>query len=407
MNIGRLMQIPFSPPDITQAEIDEVVDTLKSGWITTGPKTKQFEKELADYCVIPRAVCLSSQTASAEMTLRLLGIGEGDEVIVPAYTYTASASVVCHVGAKIVFVDSQTDSVEMDYNKLDAAITPRTKVIIPVDIAGVPCDYKRIFEVVEKHRDEFSPSDNDIQRAIGRIIVMADGAHSLGARYDGKMCGSLADFTNTSFHAVKNLTTAEGGAAMWRDIPGIDNEDIYTRYMLLSLHGQTKDALSKTDGASWRYDIVSPAYKANMTDIQASMGLAQLRRYEAIIARRHELIKRYDKAFEDLDIQTLKHVGKNYRSSGHLYFVRFLGKDGAFRDRFFDRMKEKGVNCNVHFMPLPMMTAYKNLGFDIKDFPSAYGMHENQLTLPLNSVLTDEEAQYVIDKFIETYKELT
>ena len=401
------LMIPFSPPDITQAEIDEVVDTLKSGWITTGPKTKQFEKELAEYSGVTHAACFSSQTTAAEMTLRLLGIGAGDEVIVPAYTYTASASVVCHVGAKLVMVDSQTDSVEMDYDKLDAAITPRTKVIIPVDVAGIPCDYDRVFEIVEKRRAEFVPSDNDIQKAIGRIIVMADGAHSVGAQYKGKKVGNLGDFTNVSFHAVKNLTTAEGGAVIWRDIPGVDNDEIYHRYMLLSLHGQTKDAFSKTNGASWEYDIVSPAYKCNMTDIQAAMGLAQLHRYEAIIARRHSLIERYNKAFENLSVQVLHHKDADHRSSGHLYFVRFLGKDSDFRDRFYNSMLEKGVSCNVHYKPLPMMTAYKNLGFDIADYPNAFAMYENELTLPLNSVLTDEEVQYVIDKFIETYQELS
>lgn len=400
------MNIPFSPPDITQAEIDEVVDTLRSGWITTGPKVKQFERELAAYCGAARAVCMSSQTAAAEMTLRLLGVGPGDEVIVPAYTYTASASVVCHVGAKLVLVDSQPDCVEMDYDKLEAAITPRTKVIIPVDIAGIACDYDRVFEIVERHRAEFIPSDNDIQQALGRIIVMGDGAHSLGARRGGKMVGNLADFTNISFHAVKNITTAEGGATVWRNIPGIDTEALYKRYMLLTLHGQTKDAFSKTNGSSWEYDIVMPGYKANMTDIQAGMGLAQLRRYEAIIARRHELIERYNKAFEGLDIAVLNHKDADHRSSGHLYFVRFLGKDSDFRNRFYDKMHDKGVSCNVHFKPLPMMTAYKALGFDIKDYPNAYAMHANQLTLPMNSVISDAEAQYVIDKFIETYKEM-
>lgn len=401
------MKIPFSPPDITQAEIDEVVDTLRSGWITTGPKTKKFEKELAAYSGVTHAACMSSQTTAAEMTLRLLGIGEGDEVIVPAYTYTASASVVCHVGAKLVLVDSQTDSVEMDYEKLDAAITPRTKVIIPVDIAGIPCDYDRIYEIVRKHKDEFTPSDNDIQKAFGRIIVMADAAHSLGARYKGKPVGDLGDFTNVSFHAVKNLTTAEGGAVIWRDISGLDSDDLYKRYMLLSLHGQTKDAFSKTNGSSWEYDIIKPAYKTNMTDIQAAMGLAQLHRYEAIIERRHSLIERYNKALEALDVQVLEHKNSDYRSSGHLYFVRFPGKDGDFRNRFYQRMLEKGVSCNVHYKPLPMMTAYKNLGFDIEDYPNAYALYKNELTLPLNSVLTDEEAQYVIDKFIETYQELS
>lgn len=406
METQPLMTIPFSPPDITQAEIDEVVDTMRSGWITTGPKTKRFEKELAEYSEASRAVCMSSQTAAAEMTLRLLGVGEGDEVIVPAYTYTASASVVCHVGAKLVLVDSQSDSIEMDYDKLDAAITPRTKVIVPVDVAGIACDYDRVYEIVEKHRGEFTPSDNDIQRAFGRIVVMADGAHSLGACRNGTKVGCLADFTNVSFHAVKNLTTAEGGAAIWREVPGIGSDDLYKRYMLLTLHGQTKDAFSKTNGSSWEYDIVAPAYKANMTDIQAGMGLAQLRRYDAIIARRHELIERYNKAFEGLDIAVLNHEDASHRSSGHLYFVRFIGKDQAFRNRFYDRMLEKGVSCNVHYKPLPLLTAYRNLGFDIKDYPNAFRLYENELTLPLNSVLSDAEAQYVMDRFIETYQEL-
>lgn len=398
-------QIPFSPPDISEAEIAEVVSVLRSGWITTGPKTKQFEKELAAYCGTCRAVCLASQTASAEMTLRLLGIGKGDEVIVPAYTYTATASVVNHVGATLVMVDSQRDCVEMDYEKLEAAITPRTKVIIPVDVAGVPCDYDRIFEIVERHRSQFTPSGNEVQQALGRIIVMSDGAHSLGAERGGKKAGAFADFTNFSFHAVKNLTTAEGGAVTWREIPGVSSDELYRRYNLLSLHGQTKDALSKT-GGSWEYDIVSLAYKANMTDIHAALGVAQLHRYDSILARRHEIIARYDNAFQDLNVQVLRHQNGDARSSGHLYFVRFTGKDEAFRNAFYDSMYAKGVSCNVHYKPLPMMTGYQKLGFDIKDYPNAFDFYHNELTLPLNSVLTDEDVQYVIEAFLATYTEL-
>ena len=399
------MRVPFSPPDITQAEINEVTEVLRSGWITTGPKTKGFERELAEYSGASHAVCLSSQTACAELTLRLLGVGAGDEVIVPAYTYTATASVICHVGATPVMIDSQPDSVEMDYDKLDAAITPRTKVIIPVDVAGIPCDYDRLFEIVEKHRSGFTPSDNDIQRAVGRIVVMSDGAHSFGAVRKGKKCGTLADFTNTSFHAVKNLTTAEGGAAFWREIPGIKSDDIYHRYCLLSLHGQTKDALGKV-GGSWEYDIMSPAYKANMTDIQAAMGLAQLRRYDAIIARRHEIITRYNEALRDLDVRLLEHEGRDHRSSGHLYFVRFTGRDEDYRNRFYDAMFDRGVGCNVHYKPLPMLTAYKSLGFDIADYPNAYGLYRNELTLPVNTVMSDDDVSYVIESFLDTYREL-
>lgn len=399
------IKVPFSPPDITEAEINEVVEVLRSGWITTGPKTKEFERELAAYCGTARAVCLSSQTACAELTLRLLGIGTGDEVIVPSYTYTATASVVCHVGATPVMIDTKKDSVEMDYDKLDAAITPKTKAIIPVDVAGIPCDYDRIYAIVGKHRGAFTPSDNDFQQAFGRIVVMADGAHSLGAVKRGQKCGTLADFTNSSFHAVKNLTTAEGGAAFWREIPGIDSDEVYRRYCLLALHGQTKDALNKVSG-SWEYDIMSPAYKANMTDIQAGMGLAQLRRYDAIIDRRHEIIRRYNEAFAGLDLQVLDHANEDYRSSGHLYFVRFNGWDSEKRNRFYNAMYEKGVCCNVHYKPLPMLTAYRNLGFDIADYPNAYDYFKNELTLPLNTVMSDEDVQFVIDTFIDVYDAL-
>lgn len=402
-----MMNIPFSPPDIGEDEIAEVVDTLRSGWITTGPKTKLFEQEIAKMCNTKKAVCLSSQTACAEMTLRILGVGPGDEVILPTYTYTASASVIYHVGATPVMIDCKKDSYEMDYDKVEAAITPKTKVIIPVDLAGVVCDYDRIFEIVEKKRPLFKASENPVQLALGRIIVMADAAHAFGAQWHGKMCGSIADFTNFSFHAVKNLTTAEGGAATWREIPGVDSNILYKNYMLMTLHGQTKDAFTKDKGTSWEYDVVNTQYKCNMPDVLAAIGLAQLRRYETMLSRRHQLIARYNKAFEDLDIQVLDHKGDDHRSSGHLYFVRFLGKDAEFRNRFYDEMKKRGVTCNVHFKPLPMMTAYKQKGFDIIDYPYAYNMHKNQLTLPMNSVITDEEAQYVIDTFIEVYNKLT
>ncbi len=402
-----MMNIPFSPPDIGEDEIAEVVDTLRSGWITTGPKTKLLEQEIAKKCNTKKAVCLSSQTACAEMTLRLLGVGPGDEVIVPTYTYTASASIIYHVGATPVMIDCKQDSYEMDYDKVEEAITPKTKVIIPVDLAGIVCDYDRIFEIVEKKRSLFKPSENPIQLALGRVIVMADAAHAFGAQWHGKMCGSIADFTNFSFHAVKNMTTAEGGAATWREIPGVDSNELYKKYMLMTLHGQTKDAFTKDKGTSWEYDVVNTQYKCNMPDVLAAIGLAQMRRYDQMLNRRHELIARYNKAFEDLNIQVLDHRGVDHRSNGHLYFVRFLGKDAEFRNRFYDEMKQRGVNCNVHFKPLPMMSAYKQKGFDIVDYPYAYNMHKNQLTLPMNSVMTDEEAQYVIDTFIEVYNKLT
>lgn len=401
-----MMKIPFSPPDISEEEIAEVAETLRSGWITTGPKTKKFEQEIARVSHTRKAVCLSSQTACAEMTLRILGVGPGDEVILPAYTYTATASVVYHVGATPVIIDCKPDSYEMDYDKVEQAVTARTKVIIPVDLAGVVCDYDRIFDIVEKKRAIFEPSENPVQLALGRVIVMSDAAHAFGAKWHGKMCGEIADFTNFSFHAVKNMTTAEGGAATWREIPGVDSNDLYKKYMLMTLHGQTKDAFAKDRGTSWEYDVVNTQYKCNMPDVLAAIGLAQLRRYDGILEKRHRLIDRYNKAFEGLDIQVLNHHDENHRSSGHLYFVRFLGKDAQFRNRFYDEMKKKGVTCNVHFKPLPMMTAYKQKGFDIADYPYAYNMHKNQLTLPMNSVLSEEEAQYVIDSFIKTYHEM-
>ena len=394
--------ISFSPPDISEAEIELVAEALRSGWITTGPKTKQFEKEIAEYCKTSKAVCLNSQTACAEMTLRLLGIGEGDEVIVPAYTYTASASVVCHVGATLVLCDVSENGFEMDYDKMASLITPKTKAIIPVDLAGIVCDYDKIFEVVNSKKDMFTPN-NEIQKAMGRIAVCADGAHSFGATKDGKPAGSIADFTSFSFHAVKNLTTAEGGAVAWRDIEGIDNEDIYKQYMLLSLHGQSKDALAKTKLGAWEYDIVAPNYKCNMTDIHAAVGLAQLHRYDEILAKREKFIRMYDEGLKDLGIKILNHYSENHKSSGHLYFCTLTGKDEAYRNQFIEKMAEMGVATNVHYKPLPLLTAYKNLGFDISDFPNAYDRYHNEVTLPLNTKMTEEDVLYVIECFKEIW----
>lgn len=399
------MDIPFSPPDITEAEIEEVADALRSGWITTGPKTKEFERKIAEYCGVNKAVCLNSQTACAEMALRILGIGEGDEVVVPAYTYTATASVVCHVGAKLVLVDVQKDSLEMDYDKLEAAITEKTKVIIPVDLGGVPCDYDRIFEIVERKKGLFHP-ENEIQRAMGRIAVNADAAHAFGAVWHGKKVGSIADFSSFSFHAVKNLTTAEGGALSWRTIPGIGDEEIYHQIQLLSLHGQSKDALAKTKLGAWEYDIVGPWYKCNMTDIMAALGLAQLERYEGMLERRKEIIEKYDSVLKPLGIEVLRHYTEEYASSGHLYITRIPGITLDQRQEVITKMAEAGIACNVHYKPLPMMTAYKNMGFDIKDYPNAYERFVNEVTLPLHTRLTDEEVEYVIGKYsviINTY----
>ncbi len=399
-----MRNIPFSPPDLGQDEIDAVTEVLKSGWITTGPKTKLLEKRIGEYCHTGQAVCLSSQTSCAEMTLRILGVGPQDEVILPAYTYTATASVVYHVGAKPVMIDCKPGTFEMDYDKMEAAINEHTKVIIPVDLAGIVCDYDRIYEAVRNKRDLFRPNPKSkIQQLIGRVVIMADGAHAFGARWHGQMCGEIADFTNFSFHAVKNMTTAEGGAAVHRLRTRIDEEKVYKQYMLWSLHGQTKDALAKNNAASWEYDVVNAQYKCNMPDVLAAIGLAQLNRYEGILNRRHELIKRYDEAFRNLDVQLLEHTSENHRSSGHLYFVRFLGKDSDFRNEFYSKMAENGVMCNVHFKPLPMLSAYKNKGFDIKDYPYAYNMHKNQLTLPMNSTLSDDDAQYVIETFLKVY----
>lgn len=398
------MKIPFSPPDIGEAEIEEVVAALKSGWITTGPKTKELERQVAQFCHTSKAVCLNSATAALELTLHQLGIGPGDEVITCAYTYTASASVVCHVGAKLVLVDCQKDGYQMDYDALEAAITEKTKAVIPVDIAGVICDYDRIFEIVEKKKALFTSSDNKIQQALGRVAIVADAAHAFGARRHGKMCGEIADFTAFSFHAVKNFTTAEGGAVVWRDIDGIDNEEIYKNYMLLSLHGQSKDALAKTQLGAWEYDIVMPGYKCNMTDIMAGIGLAQMRRYPKLLMRRCNIIGQYDAVMENLPVQVLQHYGEDFASSGHLYLVRLEGKDEAYRNEFIRKMAELEVATNVHYKPLPMHTAYKKLGFDIKDYPNAYQMYHNEITLPLHTCLSDEEVEYVLDCFAKVLK---
>ena len=395
----KRFNIPFSPPDMTEAEVKEVADAILSGWITTGPRTKELERQIASYVGVNKAVCLNSQTACAEMALRLLGIGAGDEVIVPAYTYTATASVVCHVGAKLVMVDVQPDCLEMDYEALEKAITPATKAIIPVDLAGIPCDYDRIFAIVERKKHLFQPS-NDIQRAIGRVAICADAAHAFGASYHGKMVGAIADFSSFSFHAVKNLTTAEGGALTWRPIPGIDEDELYHMAQLYSLHGQSKDALAKTKLGAWEYDIVGPWYKCNMTDIMAALGLVQLKRYPSLLERRKQIISRYDEAFRPLGIEVLNHYSEQHQSSGHLYITRIPGADTERRQEIIVKMAEQGIATNVHYKPLPMMTAYKNLGFDIADYPNAYARFANEITLPLHTCLTDEEVQYVIGNFV-------
>ena len=400
----KLRNIPFSPPDMTEAEVNEVREAILSGWITTGPKTKEFERLIALCCQTKRAVALNSATAAMELTLRVLGVGLGDEVIVPAYTYTATASVVHHVGAKIVMVDVASGSFEIDYERIADAITERTKVVMPVDLGGVMCDYDRIFEAVESKRDLFRPA-NDIQNAFGRVVVLADAAHAFGARWHDKMCGEVADFTSFSFHAVKNLTTAEGGAITWRPIEGIDDEWLYKQFQLLSLHGQSKDALAKTQLGAWEYDIVAPDYKCNMTDISAAIGLVQIRRYAELLHRRREIIERYNEALKDCNVQVLNHYGEDHQSSGHLYLVRLLGKDSSYRNEVIRKMAERGIACNVHYKPLPMMTAYKNLGFDIKDYPNAYRQFENEVTLPLHTRLTDEDVAYVIGNFVDCIRE--
>lgn len=403
------MKIPFSPPDMTELEAQGASKAIRSGWITTGPKTKEFERQIAEYCNVNKAVCLNSQTACAEMALRLLGIGAEnggssfDEVIVPAYTYTASASVVCHVGAKLVLIDSQTDSLEMNYEALENAINEHTKAIIPVDLGGIPCDYDRIFAIVENKKNLFKAT-SAVQKAVGRVAVCADAAHAFGASWHGKMVGSIADFSSFSFHAVKNLTTAEGGALTW-NIPGIDDEELYHQAQLYSLHGQSKDALAKTQLGAWEYDIVGPWYKCNMTDIMAAIGLAQLSRYEGILERRKEIISRYDAAFKKLGVQVLPHYTDDHQSSGHLYITRVPGIGLEQRQEIIVKMAEAGIATNVHYKPLPMMTAYKKLGFDIKDYPNAYKQFENEITLPLHTKLTDEEVEYVIEKYCEIVKE--
>lgn len=399
-----MMKIEFSPPDMTDEEVLEVTETIKSGWITTGPKTKEFEKQIAGFVGTNKAICLNSQTACAEMALRLLGIGADDEVIVPAYTYTASASVVYHVGAKIVFVDVQKDSLQMDYDRVEEAINENTKAIIPVDLGGVPCDYERIYEIVEKKRSLFKP-DNEIQAAFGRIIICADGAHAFGASWRGSMIGAVADFTSFSFHAVKNITTAEGGALTWKSIEGIDDEELYQKIQLYSLHGQSKDALSKTRSGAWEYDIVAPWYKCNMTDIMAALGVAQLRRYPDILKRRKEIISRYDHAFKALDIEVLPHHTDEWHSSMHLYMSRIPGITLDQRQEIIVKMAERGIATNVHYKPLPMMSAYRNLGFDMKDYPNSYRHFENEITLPLHTKLTDKEVTYIIDNFCDITKQ--
>lgn len=398
------MKVPFSPPDITEAEIQEVAEALRSGWITTGPRTKQLEKELAAWIGTERCVCLNSQTACAELALYLLGIGPGDEVITTAYTYTATASVVCHVGATLKLIDTQKDCLEMDYGALEAAITPRTKAIIPVDLGGIPCDYDRIFAIAERKKALFVPS-NDIQRAMGRIAICADTAHALGASRHGRMAGNLADFSSFSFHAVKNFTTAEGGALTWRTVPGIDNEAIYHQLQLFSLHGQSKDALAKTQLGSWEYDIVGTWYKCNMTDVAAAIGLGQFRRYPGMLARRREIIGRYDAAFRPLGIRVPDHYTADYTSSGHLYITRIPGITPEQRNGIIQRMAEREIACNVHYKPLPMHTAYRALGFDIRNYPNAYAYFANEITLPLHTCLTDEMVDYVIDCYTDIVRE--
>ena len=395
--------ISFSPPDITELEIEEVVKAMRSGWITTEPRTKELEKKLAKYCNTNKVVCLNSATAAEELNFRVLGIGEGDEVIVPAYTYSASASAAIHVGATVKFVDSQKDCVEMDYEAMEAAITEQTKAIIAVDLGGIVCDYERIFQAVERKKHLFHPA-NDIQKAIGRVIVLADAAHSLGARWHGKMAGEIADFTSFSFHAVKNFTTAEGGASTWKSIPGIDDEELYHQYQLLSLHGQSKDALAKTKLGAWEYDIIGPWYKCNMTDIMAAIGLKQFERYEGLISRRHDIIKKYDSMCNELGVMHLIHSGKDFRSSGHLYLTRIPGITEEQRNEIIVKMAELGVATNVHYKPLPMMTAYKEQ-WNIKDFPNAYDYFHNLISLPLHTCLSDEDVDYVVDCFKKVIKQ--
>lgn len=402
--------IPFSPPDLSELEEKEVIEALRSGWITTGPRTKELERRLADFCHTSKVVCLNSATASEELNFRVCEIGEGDEVIVPAYTYTATASAAIHCGAKVVFIDSQKDNCEMDYDKVAAAINENTKAIVAVDIGGIIADYDRLFEIVNSKKAIFKPKKGDslgarIQQSIGRVLIFADGAHSLGASKNGKMSGEIADFTDFSFHAVKNFTTAEGGAATWRDIPGIDNEELYKQYQLYSLHGQSKDALAKTQIGAWEYDIIGPWYKCNMTDIMAAMGLKQLDRYEGLIERRKAIVQKYDEACDALLVKHLFHSGENYQSSNHLYLTRIPNATDQQRREIIIKLAERGVTTNVHYKPLPMMTAYKNLGWDIKDFPNAYAYYENLISLPLHTKLSDEDVDYIIENFKEVISE--
>ena len=400
-----MRKIPFSPPDITEAEINEVIEALKSGWITTGPRVKQFEQNLKEFTHADGVVCLSSATASEELNLRILGIGPGDEVLVPAYTYTATASAAIHVGATVKFIDSQKDSVEMDYDAMEAAITEKTKAVIPVDLAGIICDYDRIFQAVDNKKHIFKPN-SPVQEALGRVAVVADCAHALGATRNGKQAGEIADFSSFSFHAVKNLTTAEGGAATWKHIDGIDDDELYKQYQLYSLHGQSKDALAKTQLGAWEYDIVGPWYKCNMTDIQAAIGLKQLERYPALLQRRQEIINQYDETLDQLGILHLKHSGEGFQGSGHLYLSRIPGADEAKRNSIITKLAELGIATNVHYKPLPMMTAYKAFGFDITAFPNAYKQYQNEITLPLHTRLTDEDIHYIKENLIETFKRL-
>lgn len=397
-----MKKIMFSPPDIGEDEINEVIDTLKSGWITTGPKTKLFEEKLSQYCNTDKTVCLNSATAALELSLRALGIKEGDEVITSAYTYTASCSVICHVGATPILVDIQQDTLEMNYKKMEEAITDKTKAIIPVDIAGVICDYDKINEIVERKKSLFKPN-NEIQKAIGRIAIVADSAHAVGAIRNGKKAGEFADFTCFSFHAVKNLTTGEGGAVTWKKNDKIDSEALYKKFQILSLHGQTKDALHKNELGSWEYDILEPAFKCNMTDIMAAIGLAQLRRYEGMVERRQSIIEKYEKALEEHNVTTLVHHNKaeNTKSSGHLFIVRLNGIDERSRNEIIKKMAAKGIATNVHYKPLPMLTAYRNLGFNIEDYPNSYNFYKGEITLPLYTLLTDEEVEFIIKSFVE------
>lgn len=402
--------IPFSPPDISELEINEVAEAMRSGWITTGPRTKELEKRLAEYCHTSKVVCLNSATAAEELNFRVCGIGEGDEVIVPAYTYTASASAAIHCGAKVVFVDSQKDCVEMDYDAVGEAINERTKAIVAVDLGGIVCDYERLFSVVDQKKALFRAKEGDslgarIQQSLNRVLIFSDAAHALGASRNGKIAGEIADFTDFSFHAVKNFTTAEGGASTWRDIEGIDNDELYHQYQLLSLHGQSKDALAKTKVGAWEYDIIGPWYKCNMTDIMAAIGLRQLDRYPGLLARRAEIIARYDAMCDEMGVKHLVHSGENFQSSNHLYLTRIPGVNDKERREIMVKLAERGVNCNVHYKPLPMMTAYRELGWDIKDFPNAYEYYENLITLPLHTLLSDEDVEYVIENFKEVVGE--